>query len=124
MRECIQSATGTDRLALLFIETAVEGSGGIQANFYELVWLHLEEGSLWEARTTITRKMVQNGSSSSRWIIGLNSFDQEEATAIVKLGESIIFKTEYEVEYTWQKLNLESLEFVLIRKCITPFEEY
>ena len=110
----------SNRLILFYVKSL----GGPGHNFHELVWFRLIARELHPV-ITISSAQFQSASSLRRWVCELYSFNSDEGTAIIRVGEVDSPDPNYHnAIYTWRLLHLRTLEMRTLQQCSDPFDSY
>jgi len=108
------------RLTLRYVPV----SGRTDWDFFSLDWQQ-KIGSEWYNYYSISAEYFQFGSSLSRWISDLFSFNPTTSSAIVQIASADSPDLHrYKVVYTWARLHLFSLELQTLQICFDPLEPY
>ena len=118
----VSGSDADNRLSLRYIEVADRRG----SEFLELVWLRNTNGC-WERVALITAARFQQGSNCRRFVIELHSFDSDQATAILKVGEADTpgESRGYNIQYSWRAFSLSGTDHLaVLQHCSHPFEHY
>jgi hypothetical protein len=107
--EVVESSGSDDRLKLVYIERRIEGWDESGWDFHSIVWERRKE-EVWEEVKRISREEFEAAVETDRWVSQLHSFDAEDASAIIQIGEMDRHDDAgaKPVQYSWREWHIET----------------